>query len=157
MKHCPTSPGLRTTWVGGRFWEGGADSGPMRSDDDGQCPRTRATRQGARDHGRDVHGRGGGWASARGRDALGCVAGQARRHNMESARGSAQAAGPARAAAVLGLSAGLLGCARKWPGGPRAGRQVTGVLRFCGPRGCGRPFSFCFSSFSISSLFYFLP
>jgi hypothetical protein len=74
---------------------------------------------------------------------------------MESARGSAQAAGPARAAAVLGLSAGLLGCARRWPGGPRAGRQVAGALRFCGPRGYGRPFSFCFSSFSISSLFYF--
>jgi hypothetical protein len=45
--------------------------------------------------------------------------------------------------------------ARRWPGGLRAGRQAAGALKFCGSRGCGRPFSFCVSTFSISSFFLF--
>jgi hypothetical protein len=82
-------------------------------------------------------------------------------------RAAARGSGPARLARLLGYARLGRGSARwagegarwadarRWPGGLRAGRQAAGALKFCGPRGCGRPFSFCFSTFSISSFFLF--
>jgi hypothetical protein len=80
-------------------------------------------------------------------------------------RAAARGSGPARLARLLGYARLGRGSARwagegtrwadarRWPGGLRAGRQAAGAMKFCGPRGCGRPFSFCFSTFSNSSFF----